>query len=95
MLTFLFGKITDRLGRTRTLLLTMLTYALATAACALAPNLAVLALPVSGLWGLRLYESALIRQTESELVAQGVVWSAAFRQELRRDAPDAAAPRLF
>ena len=32
----LFGKITDRLGRTRTLLLTMLTYALATAACAFA-----------------------------------------------------------
>src|SRR5690242_3299323 len=30
----LFGRITDRLGRTRTLLLTMLTYALATAACA-------------------------------------------------------------
>jgi MFS family permease len=38
----LFGKITDRLGRTRTLLLTMLTYALATAACAFAPNLLVL-----------------------------------------------------
>src|SRR5215510_2629275 len=29
----LFGKVADRLGRTRTLLLTMLTYALATAAC--------------------------------------------------------------
>lgn len=40
----LFGKITDRLGRTRTLLLTMLTYALATAACAFAPNLWVLAI---------------------------------------------------
>ncbi|HEX6765184.1 MAG TPA: MFS transporter, partial [Polyangiaceae bacterium] len=40
----LFGKITDRLGRTRTLLLTMLTYALATAACAFAPNIWVLAL---------------------------------------------------
>ena len=39
----LFGKITDRLGRTRTLLLTMLTYAIATAACSLAPNLLVLA----------------------------------------------------
>ncbi len=39
----LFGKITDRLGRTRTLLVTMLTYALATAACAFAPNLATLA----------------------------------------------------
>ncbi len=40
----LFGKITDRLGRTRTLLLTMLTYALATAACAFAPNVWVLAI---------------------------------------------------
>jgi MFS family permease len=39
----LFGKITDRLGRTRTLLITMLTYALATAACAFAPNIYVLA----------------------------------------------------
>jgi MFS family permease len=40
----LFGKLTDRLGRTRTLLLTMLTYALGTGACAFAPNLFVLAL---------------------------------------------------
>ncbi len=40
----LFGKITDRLGRTRTLMLTMLTYALGTAACAFAPNILVLAL---------------------------------------------------
>ncbi len=35
----LFGKLADRLGRTRTLLFTMLTYALATAACALSPNI--------------------------------------------------------
>ena len=39
----LFGKLTDRIGRTRTLLVTMLTYALATAACAFAPNIWVLA----------------------------------------------------
>jgi len=38
----LFGKVADKLGRTRTLLLTMLTYAIATAACAAAPNLYVL-----------------------------------------------------
>jgi MFS family permease len=38
-----FGKLTDRLGRTRTLLLTMLVYAIATAACAFAPNIWVLA----------------------------------------------------
>jgi len=38
----LFGYIGDRLGRTRTLMLTMLMYALGTAACAFAPNLGVL-----------------------------------------------------
>lgn len=40
----LFGQVADRIGRTRTLLLTMLLYAFGTAACALAPNLWVLAL---------------------------------------------------
>lgn len=40
----LFGQLADRLGRTRTLLVTMLVYALGTGACALAPNLWVLAL---------------------------------------------------
>ena len=40
----LFGAIADRIGRTRTLMLTMLLYALGTAACALAPNLPVLIL---------------------------------------------------
>jgi len=39
----LFGWLTDRVGRSRTLLLTMITYATATAACALAPNIWVLA----------------------------------------------------
>lgn len=37
-----FGWVADRIGRTRTLLLTMLLYALGTAACALAPNIWVL-----------------------------------------------------
>jgi MFS family permease len=40
----LFGTIADRIGRTRTLLFTMLLYALGTAACAAAPNLPVLVL---------------------------------------------------
>lgn len=40
----LFGQLADRIGRTRTLLVTMLVYALGTAACAAAPNLWVLAL---------------------------------------------------
>jgi MFS family permease len=38
----LFGAVADRIGRTRTLLLTMLLYAFGTAACAAAPNLPVL-----------------------------------------------------
>jgi MFS family permease len=38
----LFGRVADRLGRTRTLLLTMLLYSLGTAACAVAPNLPTL-----------------------------------------------------
>src|SRR5207247_938264 len=39
-----FGRVADRIGRTRTLLLTMLLYALGTAACAAAPNMGVLVL---------------------------------------------------
>jgi MFS family permease len=39
----LFGIVADRIGRTRTLMLTMLVYAIGTAACALAPNMWVLA----------------------------------------------------
>ena len=38
----LFGKVADRIGRTKTLLLTMLLYSLGTAACAFAPNIWVL-----------------------------------------------------
>ena len=38
----IFGRVADRLGRTRTLLLTMLMYAIGTAACAFAPNMAML-----------------------------------------------------
>jgi len=34
-----FGQVADRIGRTRTLMLTMLLYALGTACCALAPNI--------------------------------------------------------
>ena len=37
-----FGRVADRLGRTRTLLLTMMMYAIGTAACAFAPNMATL-----------------------------------------------------
>jgi len=40
----LFGRVADRIGRTRTLLLTMALYSLGTAACSLAPNIWVLGL---------------------------------------------------
>ncbi|MGH9945783.1 MAG: MFS transporter [Pyrinomonadaceae bacterium] len=40
----LFGKVADRIGRVKTLLLTMLLYSLGTAACAFAPNIWVLLL---------------------------------------------------
>ncbi|HEY6320627.1 MAG TPA: MFS transporter [Thermoanaerobaculia bacterium] len=40
----LFGQVADRIGRVRTLMLTMVLYAVGTAACALAPNLWALAL---------------------------------------------------
>src|SRR5687767_15778893 len=38
----LFGIVCDRLGRVRTMMLTMLVYSIGTAACALAPNLETL-----------------------------------------------------
>jgi len=38
----LFGKIADRIGRTRTLLITMLLYSVGTAACAAVPNMELL-----------------------------------------------------
>lgn len=41
-------------------------------------NLVLLALPLSGVLALRLYESALIRQTESELIAQGALVAAGY-----------------
>jgi len=40
----IFGRVADRIGRTKTLLLTMLLYAFGTAACALAPNIWILML---------------------------------------------------
>ena len=42
-------------------------------------NLLVLALPVAGVQLLRIYESALVRQTESALIAQGVFVAAFYR----------------
>ncbi len=42
-------------------------------------NLVILALPLAGIAVLRIYESALVRQTESELIAQGAFVAAAYK----------------
>ncbi len=53
----------------------------------LAANLLLLVLPLGGLWLLRLYESALVRQTETELVAQAAVIGAAYEAAWHGGAP--------
>ncbi|MCC6136127.1 MAG: histidine kinase [Candidatus Contendobacter sp.] len=53
----------------------------------LAVNLTVLWLPLLGLEALRLYDSALVRQTESELIAQSAFVAASYRAALTRLAP--------
>jgi len=50
----------------------------------LAANLVVLVLPLGGLWALRLYESSLVRQTESELLGQSAFVAASYKQALHR-----------
>src|ERR1051325_9183163 len=65
-----------RLPRIRTLLL--------------ATYLTVLLLPVAGIGILRLYESALLRQTEAELLAQAAVLAAAYRTAWLQNAPTGA-----
>jgi signal transduction histidine kinase len=49
-------------------------------------SLVILALPLGGIGFLRLYESALVRQTESELIGQGAFVAAAYRAALLRAA---------
>ncbi|KAB2928420.1 MAG: HAMP domain-containing histidine kinase [Candidatus Contendobacter sp.] len=57
----------------------------------LAVNLTVLWLPLLGLEALRLYDSALVRQTESELIAQAAFVAASYRAALARLAPQVVA----
>ena len=47
-------------------------------------NLLVIALPLAGVGVLRLYESALVRQTESALIGQAAIVAAAYKVALRR-----------
>lgn len=56
-------------------------------------NLVILALPLGGIAWLRIYESALIRQTESELIAQAAFVAATYRSIAERlTAPDSGDP---
>jgi signal transduction histidine kinase len=55
-------------------------------------NLAILAVPLGGVFFLRLYESVLIRRAEAELVAQGTVIAAAFRHALAHELAAGADP---
>jgi hypothetical protein len=41
-------------------------------------------LPLGGVAVLRIYESALVRQTESELIAQGALIAASYRVQFER-----------
>ena len=45
-------------------------------------HLLILCLPLAGIFYFRLYESQLVRQTESELIVQGAALAAAYRAEL-------------
>ncbi|MGE0423214.1 MAG: ATP-binding protein [Reyranellaceae bacterium] len=56
----------------------------------LVANLVLLTLPLAGVWLLRIYESALIRQTESELIGQGALIAAMYRVDWLRSAPEGA-----
>jgi len=51
-------------------------------------NLAVLILPLGSLLFFRIYENQLVRQTESELISQGAVLAAVYRQEVLARRPD-------
>ena len=52
-------------------------------------NLVVLALPIAGIYLLRIYESALVRQTESGLISQGALVASSFKAAVDRADPGA------
>ena len=49
-------------------------------------NLLILLLPLGGIFVLRIYESALVRQTESELIAQAAFVAASYKATFQRHA---------
>jgi len=84
----LFGWVTDRVGRARTLQLTIVTYALATAACALAPDIWTLvglrfiaSLGIGGEWAAGAALVAEVWPEEKRAKAAGILqsaWAAGF-----------------
>ncbi len=63
-------------------------------------NLIAIAMPLGGIWALRLYESELVRMTESQLIAQGAVVAAAYKAALIEAAggaldPDYGRPAVY
>jgi signal transduction histidine kinase len=61
------------------------------AAVIIGMNLVILLLPFAGIFFFRIYESQLVRETETELIAQAAVLGAAYKQAVRAAVPDPAA----
>ena len=79
-----FGMVADRIGRTRTLMLTMLLYAFGTAACAAAPNMGVLllcrlvaSLGIGGEWAAGASMVAEVVPEEKRVEAGALLYTAA------------------
>src|SRR5512137_678819 len=79
-----FGMVADRIGRMRTLMLTMLLYAIGTAACAFAPNIWVLAvfrlvasLGIGGEWAAGASMVAEVVPEEKRVEAGALLYTAA------------------
>jgi len=79
-----FGMVADRIGRTRTLMLTMLLYAFGTAACAAAPNIGVLllfrlvaSLGIGGEWAAGASMVAEVVPEERRVEAGALLYTAA------------------
>ena len=88
----IFGRVADRLGRTRTLLLTMMMYAIGTAACAFAPNMATLvffriiaSLGIGGEWAAGAAMVAEVVPEHRRVEAGALLYTAAPRRPVPRD----------
>jgi MFS family permease len=80
----LFGAVADRIGRTRTLLITIVVYALGTASCAFAPNIWVLivcrlftSLGIGGEWAAGATMVAEVVPEKSRIEAGAILYTSA------------------